>query len=496
MVATASLAQAQQPRESIEVERFKPALTWDGFAVTEGTDVRGPEDPVQLGVAANGAINPLVGVDADGAIVERFVAQRAGVDLFGSITLARGLALGVGLPLFFLQDGDGDPNRSGVGDLRVLGKLRLLEDRGAVGLALLAELRAPTHSDDEYSGGAPAPIFAPRVALDHRFPFGVRVGGNLGLLLRQSTQFENIVAGSELTYSAAAVLPLGGDEDLAVGVDFHGGAGLRGLDAEELPLEAQLFLQADLGDQLQLQLGPGFGIVGGYGTPTARLYAASRWSPTRRDRARPAHAAPAAGVRVTVIDPDGHPIDRAEARLDDTRAGPTDEPGVLAVEAQPGTHELWVRAQGFLPQRVVVTVSPGGTTERTVTLEPIRIAVTDDRIEFSGTVYFAFDRADLLDESHDLLDEIALVIRENPSLRLVRVEGHTDQHGDDAFNQHLSEARAASVVAYLAQAGVEPGRLEAVGYGESRPISKLDEENRRVAFVIVKGRLPGAAVEE
>lgn len=522
-----SAAWAQAPREPLDVERFKPAITYDNFVVTEGTDVRWPlpgGDPFQLGVTVNQAFEPLVVVNGDGSVAARFVERRTGLDLFGSMSLSRNVALALGLPVFFFQTGDLDPNPSGVGDLRIVPKIRLRDDRRGLGVALLAEIRAPTHSDDEFSGGARFPVFAPKLAVDHRFPGGLRVGGNAGLLLRQATRFENVEAASELTYSAAAVLHLGGyDGAVALGVDLHGGAGLTRVDFEELPLEGQLFGQIQARD-VQIQLGPGVGVVPGYGTPAFRLYAGVRWSPTGHDRDRdgipdgedrcpdepetrngiedldgcperdegPQDGVGPSAVRVTVVDRDGKQVPRPQARVDDARAEPTDAPGVLEVEVEPGGHVLWVRARGYVPQRIEIDVPRGQTVEKTVRLEPIEIVVTDDRILFAGNVYFAFGSAELEAESHDLLDEIALVLIEQPRIRRVRVEGHTDRHGSEDYNQRLSEARAASVMNYLVGAGVDAGRLESAGFGESRPISKIDSENRRVDFVIVRGWVPGA----
>ena len=53
----------------------------------------------------------------------------------------------------------------------------------------------------------------------------------------------------------------------------------------------------------------------------------------------------------------------------------------------------------------------------------------------------------------------------------VRVEGHTDSKGSDAYNQRLSQRRSESVVKYLISKGIDPSRLEAVGFGKSRPIA-------------------------
>jgi OOP family OmpA-OmpF porin len=70
----------------------------------------------------------------------------------------------------------------------------------------------------------------------------------------------------------------------------------------------------------------------------------------------------------------------------------------------------------------------------------------------------------------------------------VAIEGHADSTGPDAYNQKLSERRAKAVMAYLVNTvGIDPSRLTAVGYGESRPAYPNDTpenqaKNRRVEF--------------
>jgi len=64
------------------------------------------------------------------------------------------------------------------------------------------------------------------------------------------------------------------------------------------------------------------------------------------------------------------------------------------------------------------------------------------------------------------------------------VEGHTDTKGSEAYNQQLSERRAQVVKDALIQMGVAPNRMQAIGYGKSRPVSSDDAMNRRVSIVI------------
>jgi outer membrane protein OmpA-like peptidoglycan-associated protein len=93
--------------------------------------------------------------------------------------------------------------------------------------------------------------------------------------------------------------------------------------------------------------------------------------------------------------------------------------------------------------------------------------------------------------SFELLHQIAAAIVENPDITRLRIEGHTDSDGPDAYNLRLSQARAEAVRAFLIEAGVEAGRLDAVGYGEQMPIDTNKtwegrQANRRVEFVIVE----------
>jgi OOP family OmpA-OmpF porin len=92
-------------------------------------------------------------------------------------------------------------------------------------------------------------------------------------------------------------------------------------------------------------------------------------------------------------------------------------------------------------------------------------------------------------QSEEVLSAVLKVLTDHPELKSVSVEGHTDNHGAPAFNKSLSEQRAASVVKWLVQHGVDASRLSSQGYGFERPIDSNDTEdgrknNRRVEFHI------------
>ncbi|MCO4772184.1 MAG: OmpA family protein, partial [Deltaproteobacteria bacterium] len=115
-----------------------------------------------------------------------------------------------------------------------------------------------------------------------------------------------------------------------------------------------------------------------------------------------------------------------------------------------------------------------------------------DAIVILERVYFATGRDRVLRRSTPVLRAVAKVLEENEGISKVRVEGHTDDVGADEMNLDLSQRRAESVQRELVKLGISAGRLEAVGYGETRPIDtnrmeKGREANRRVEFTIIGG---------
>lgn len=115
--------------------------------------------------------------------------------------------------------------------------------------------------------------------------------------------------------------------------------------------------------------------------------------------------------------------------------------------------------------------------------------VTDDRIEISEQIHFAHDSDEILPDSFPILDEIAIILDDYPTME-IRIEGHTDSSGSSRYNLQLSDRRASSVRSYLIRAGISPHRMVSVGFGEERPIASNDTDlgraaNRRVEFHII-----------
>jgi OOP family OmpA-OmpF porin len=122
---------------------------------------------------------------------------------------------------------------------------------------------------------------------------------------------------------------------------------------------------------------------------------------------------------------------------------------------------------------------------------PKRVEVTADAIVINDKILFEFDKAVIQAASFELMDEITQVVKDNPRIKKISIEGHTDDDGKASYNKKLSQKRADSVMKYLVEHGIDAARLSAVGHGEESPLVPNDtdenkEKNRRVEFLIIE----------
>ncbi len=138
----------------------------------------------------------------------------------------------------------------------------------------------------------------------------------------------------------------------------------------------------------------------------------------------------------------------------------------------------------------------GGNDNSMFHIKNIRIAkgavplydklMTDGKIITYG-ITFDVGKSTIKPQSMGTINEIFALMQKYPDLKF-SVEGHTDNTGNAALNQKLSEERAQAVCAKLQQLGVAADRLTAKGHGLSKPIGTNDTsegraKNRRVEFV-------------
>ncbi|MBF5042686.1 OmpA family protein [Aggregicoccus sp. 17bor-14] len=135
---------------------------------------------------------------------------------------------------------------------------------------------------------------------------------------------------------------------------------------------------------------------------------------------------------------------------------------------------------------------PGVAEEHGCARKYKMVEIKRDRIEIKKQINFASGSARILGKtSFAILDDVAQALKDAPFIKKVRIEGHTDSNGSDAANLRLSQNRADAVMSELLRRGIDPGRMEAVGFGETKPLSsnataRGRAENRRTEFNIVE----------
>ena len=137
--------------------------------------------------------------------------------------------------------------------------------------------------------------------------------------------------------------------------------------------------------------------------------------------------------------------------------------------------------------------------EYTPPVVPIEIRETNtetgaQQLKDVGNIHFAFDKSDIRPEAAVILDKVVAIMKAYPELK-IEIGSHADARGADAYNQKLSERRAASTMEYIVSKGIDQSRLTAQGYGESMPLNDCTQptgctneqyaKNRRSEFKIM-----------
>jgi outer membrane protein OmpA-like peptidoglycan-associated protein len=296
----------------------------------------------------------------------------------------------------------------------------------------------------------------------------LRLAGNLGFAIRPSRSLGDLTVGDALGYGLAGIYDFAlGRQPFAAMVTLTGEVGTGG-SGEVDPLEvlAALRWNAPLG--LSVTAGGGAGLSQGYGTPNYRVVASVGFAPwARRAEVAPREAAP-----------------------------PEPEPPAAAPPAAAAAPAEALAAASPVPPPPVDPVPPAPVA---APADPVpRATLVERKIEVTGVVYFAVNKADIDPRSHDLLNDVAAVMQANPQVKKLRIEGNASKdplsarrNGSAERDRKLSAARAKAVEEHLVKQGVEASRLESIGRGWERPVASNDTEegrakNRRTDFVVVE----------
>jgi outer membrane protein OmpA-like peptidoglycan-associated protein len=432
-------------------------------------------------------------------------------------------------------------------DWRISGKYQILDLlKDPLGLAVVGGLYLPIATGNTLTsdGGFGGELLA---AADYWLWRGIRVGANLGYRYRAMHEvLRDSTLGDEIVWGVAFNMPLFIEELDAI-LEFDGAISVAkeeghnsGLAKGEVPAELKFAGRYAVSDQWTLTFGMGSSLGEGIGSPDLRAFiglggywvSGGRWSydydgdgfygsidqcpdqledidgfedhdgcpdpdndgdgvPDSVDRCP--GTPPGAQVRTdgcidNDLDGDGIPNSEDECPEDpedldgfedgDGCPDPDNDGDGIAdtVDKCPNDAET---LNGFMDE----DGCPDNPNEK--------VTITNDQLVIADKVHFESAKATIRRESYEILDEVARVLNDNAQIKLLRIEGHTDDRGSESYNQKLSQQRAESVRKYLINKDVDAQRLIAVGYGEAQPIADNEtkqgrSDNRRVAFTILK----------
>jgi outer membrane protein OmpA-like peptidoglycan-associated protein len=303
----------------------------------------------------------------------------------------------------------------------------------------------------------------------------VRVDGQLGYLFRGTGQYAQLVVHDGFTYAAGGALDLPPMRRVArwKAIAELTGGWPRGFetstDRYRAPISVRAGLRAWFTPTWAGEVGVGTGLgQTGYGHERWRVFAGVRWT--------------AEAVGPPDGDDDGDGVPNAKDLC-------PKEPGPAELDGCPD------RDGDGIPDREDRCPDEPGPAENAGC--PLRdadplVELQSKRLSLNDSVQFDTGLDTIKPGSFAVLNQVASLINEHPELKVIRVEGHTDNVGSAEYNKELSGRRAASVRRYLVARGVPMGRLQAAGYGYDKPIASNATalgraRNRRVEFTIVTG---------
>ncbi|MFA1771127.1 OmpA family protein [Rufibacter glacialis] len=200
---------------------------------------------------------------------------------------------------------------------------------------------------------------------------------------------------------------------------------------------------------------------------------------------------PVGNLRVALQNAQGVKIEEATADAQGNFTFRLDSASVYSVVAERTgyfTARQPVVTQGKTPPQSQLT-QPVTNIRLTATLTLAKIV--RNRAIVVENIFYDYDKADIRPDAAVELDKLVQTLLDNPAIT-IELSSHTDSRGVDIYNQDLSQRRAQSAVDYIISKGIDPKRITARGYGESRPVvrnAKTEEQhqrNRRTEFTVTR----------
>lgn len=152
-------------------------------------------------------------------------------------------------------------------------------------------------------------------------------------------------------------------------------------------------------------------------------------------------------------------------------------------------YQITAEAKGYNPRTVIL--DPDDVNELKKVVRNIVLTRAGETVRLDHLI-FAQGRAHIEPESHEELDEVVEMMKDNQKI-VIQLEGHTDNVGDPRANQKLSQQRVDAVKKYLVNKGIAKNRIRTVAFGGSRPLTadvtpEARNLNRRVEMRILKNK--------
>lgn len=468
---------------ALDVQLFRPNFDQQGGIAVQNSKTI-PRLKFAPGVFINWVRNPIEFGLPNDTRTDTLVGWFATIDLLLATGITDDLTVGFDMP--FNLSSNIEPigtivqeASSTIGDLNLYAKYRLRkqnEDQKIIpGIAIVPFMTIPTGDDavffgnDQMTGGF-------KLAMDWIFSDRQNLSFNVGPRFREKDTVLNLTVGNELMAGLGYNRLIWEKQKLNLSVELVGSTTFSKFMSEEISSPAELLIGIQkpwMNDQLHSTFGIGRGGTNGYGSPDIRIFLGAVYFFERKPR----------------IDTDGDsiPDDRDQCPNE-----PEDKDGFQDEEGCPdpdNDHDGILDVNDKCPNEPE-TINGINDEDGCPDQGESKVSIQGDKIVILEKVYFATNKSIILEKSNSILNQVAAVLKANPQITKVRVEGHTDDRGDDNYNMGLSQRRANSVRQFLINNGIAEERLESVGYGETKPIdtnntSSGRDSNRRVEFTIL-----------
>jgi outer membrane protein OmpA-like peptidoglycan-associated protein len=516
LVPAAARAQTNPQQRGIDLVAFKLTPTMRSGMILDGAETP-RKGAFHFEVALDLNVG-LLGLTIGKTKVGDLVPFRWDLHLMGSYQLHKRIEVAIDLPVTLYQVSNfgllrdqgfyqSNLNLAGLNDVRLFGRFSIFSQKDfPLGIAAVAEIRFPT--GNKYSlMGEWGVVFAPRLVIERQIAF-IRLLGNIGYQLRTTYgQYLNLYLGQLFTLGGGGAIDLPNvgrfttnQFMVEVNASTPAEAPFTFDDSNALksPFEVMFGLRTYLSEHWvgQLNIGRGLGFPHGYGREEFRVALMVRYEfepdidtdgdgiPDKLDQC-PTIPENFNGYQ----DEDGCPEPDPDSDGDgvpDNVDGCKDIPGPAEYDGCPD------RDGDQIPDNVDKCPDEFGAAELDGCPAPKEeeVVLESERIRIKGNILFETGQAIIQKQSYPLLDDVAKVLRDNPDVGPVLIEGHTDNRGSRPYNLDLSDRRAAAVANYLISKGIAKKRLRTAGFGFDRPVATNDTplgraKNRRTEFRLV-----------